>query len=61
MLKEIKVINITNISGVVLNQFRLESNTNPLLQLDLSKYPKGVYFVQVKTATVNSVQRVVLQ
>ena len=61
MLKEVKVINITNISGVVLNQFKLLSNTNPLLQLDLSKYPNGVYFVQVKTATVNSVQRVVLQ
>lgn len=58
---EIKVVNITNAAGIVLNQFKLGSSSNPLLQLDLGKYPKGIYFIQVKTNAVNSTQRIVLQ
>jgi len=61
MTKEDKVINISNAAGIVLNQFKLGTGTNQLLQVNLGRYPKGVYFVQVRTATVNSTQRVVLQ
>lgn len=61
MKRESKLINITNAAGVVLNQFKLASNTNQLLKIDLSSYPRGIYFIQVKTTSVNSVQRVVLQ
>jgi hypothetical protein len=61
MKKESKVINIVNGAGIVLNQFKLGNSLNTLLQVDLSKYPKGVYFVQVKTASINSTHRIVLQ
>ncbi len=61
MNKESKVINIVNAAGIVLNHLRMGSSLNPLLQVDLSRYPKGIYFVQVKTASINSTHRVVLQ
>lgn len=61
MKNEAKVVNITNAGGVVLNQLRPGINTNQFLQVDLSRYPKGVYFIQVKTESVNSTQRVILQ
>lgn len=61
MSKEDKVLNISNAAGIVLNQLKLGTGTNQLLQVNLGRYPKGVYFVQVRTATVNSTQRVVLQ
>lgn len=61
MISEAKVINITNLAGIVLNQFKLESNGNAILQVDLSRYPKGIYFIQVKTVSTNSTQRVILQ
>lgn len=61
MVNEAKVVNITNLAGVVLNQFKLESSSNPILQVDLSRYPKGIYFIQVKTVSTNSTQRIILQ
>ena len=61
MKKEAKVVNITNAAAVVMNQFKLGINTDQFIQIDLGRYPKGVYFIQVKTETVNSTQRVVLQ
>ena len=61
MKKEAKVVNITNTAGIVMNQFKLGINTDQFIQIDLGRYPKGVYFIQVKTETVNSTQRVVLQ
>ena len=61
MKKEAKVVNITNAAGVVMNQFKLGINTDQFIQIDLGSYPKGVYFIQVKTESVNSTQRVVLQ
>jgi len=59
--KESKIINISNAAGIVMNQLKLGANTSSVLQIDLSNYPKGIYFVQVRTATTNSTQRVVLQ
>ncbi len=61
MQAEPKVVNISNTAGVVLEQLKLSANSNSILQINLSNYPRGVYFVQVKTANINSVQRIVLQ
>lgn len=59
--REAKIINITNAAGVVVNQLKSGSLVNSLVQIDFSKYPRGVYFIQLKTTTTNSVQRIVLQ
>ena len=60
MKSELKVINISNAAGVVLNQMRAGINGNPVLQIDLRNYPKGIYFIQVKTVSTNSTERIVL-
>lgn len=59
--KESKVINISNAAGVVINQIKLGETINQPISIDLGKYPKSVYFIQVKSASFNSTQRVILQ
>ena len=61
LIKEAKVINVTNAAGIVLMQLKAEGNSDPVVQLNFLNYPKGIYFVQVKTNSANSVQRIVLQ
>lgn len=61
MRSETMIINISNASGSVLNQIKVGVGALSVLQVPLSRYPKGIYFIQVKTPTVNSTQRVVLQ
>jgi hypothetical protein len=57
---EIRVINICNATGSVINQLKIAANAGSKMQIDLSKYAKGIYFIQVKTATVNSTERIIL-
>lgn len=59
-LNESTTINITNASGIVVNQYRVASISGNKIQIDLSRYAKGTYFIQVRTPTLNSTQRVVL-
>lgn len=59
--KEAKLINITNAAGVMVSQLKAASFANQFIQIDFSRYAKGVYFIQVKTTTTNSVQKIVLQ
>ena len=59
--KESKVINISNAAGIVMNQFTLGETINQPVSIDLGKYPKSVYFIQVRSASINSTQRVILQ
>ena len=59
--KETRLVNITNAVGVVMNQLKLEASNDPYLQVDLGNYPKGIYFIQLKTASINSIERIVLQ
>ncbi|MCP9752024.1 T9SS type A sorting domain-containing protein [Ferruginibacter sp. HRS2-29] len=59
--KEPKVINIFNAAGMVVNQLKIAANSNSVLILDLSKYARGTYFIQVRTAMANSTERIVLQ
>ncbi len=54
------VINITNAAGIVVNQYRVASISGNKIQIDFSRYAKGTYFIQVRTPTLNSTQRVVL-
>ena len=61
MQQEAAVLNVINASGVVMNQVKIAAGTGRTFQLDLSHYAKGTYLIQVKTMSVNSVQRVVLQ
>ncbi len=61
MLSEARIITISNAAGMVLNQLKSVPSTNQYLQLDLGRYPKGVYFIHVKAPSVNSTQRIVLQ
>ena len=59
-VNEATVINITNAAGIVVNQYRIASISGNKIQIDLSRYAKGTYFIQVRTPTLNSTQRVVL-
>jgi Secretion system C-terminal sorting domain len=58
---EIRVVNICNAAGAVINQLKIAANAGSKMQIDLSKYAKGIYFIQVKTATVNSTERIILR
>jgi hypothetical protein len=58
---EIRVVNICNATGAVVNQLKIAANAGCKMQIDLSTYAKGIYFVQVKTATVNSTERIILK
>jgi Secretion system C-terminal sorting domain len=58
---EVRVVNICNSAGLVVNQFKISAFAGTKMQIDLSKYAKGTYFIQVKTAIINSTERIVLQ
>ena len=59
-VNESTIINITNASGTVVNQYKIASISGNKIQVDLSRYAKGTYFIQLRTPTLNSTQRVVL-
>lgn len=59
-LNEFLVVNITNATGVVINQHKVSSISGNKIQIDLSHYAKGTYFIQVRTPTLNSTQRIIL-
>ena len=59
--KEDRVINITNARGQVVNQLKISSSAGTYMQVDLSRYAKGIYFIQLHTATLNSTERIVLE
>lgn len=53
-----KTIYLTDVIGNVILQ--LENNSNNI-QLDLSNYPKGIYFVRVESDNSSSTQKIILQ
>ena len=55
------VINISNVSGIVVEQIKMTTNGNSNVTLNMNRFARGTYFIQVKTSTMNSTQRVVLQ
>lgn len=61
MKKQEKWLTIANTAGIVTDQFTIQANSNSVITVNLGKYPKGIYFIQLKTTCCNSTQRVVLQ
>ena len=58
---EARVINVINASGAVVNQLKISGSAGSTMQLDLSHYAKGIYFIQLRTPTLNSTERVILE
>jgi|GEM_PF-672985 len=56
-----KWLTISNTAGIVTDQFKIPANNSSIIMVNLYKYPRGIYFIQVKTNCCNSLQRVVLQ
>lgn len=61
LVKESKIVNISTATGIMVTQWKLAANGQNVLQVDLSRFAKGIYFIQVKTSNFNSVHRIVLQ
>ncbi len=59
----IKNIEITNISGQVVYDRNLQGlkNLEGLIQVDLSKQPKGIYFIKIMSNNIISVKKIIIQ
>lgn len=51
-------IKILNLNGSEINEFQMESKTQ---QIDVSKFAKGLYFIQIKGKTFNEVRKFEVQ
>ncbi len=60
MAKENKTISIYTVSGNLIKQFTNTANSAVKLEIDFSHFPKGTYFIQVKTLKEQLTQRIVL-
>ena len=60
MAGESKLINISTVTGVVVDQLRLGASPNKVIPLNMGGYRAGAYFIHVKTASGNRTQRVVV-
>lgn len=58
---EARVINIMNTAGAVVNQLKIGSGAGSTMHIDLSRYAKGIYFIQLHTNTLNSTERIVIE
>lgn len=56
-----KSIKLFSASGALIKQMSVAANSDKYLPLDLSKYNKGVYFIQIKTSTNLSTLRIILE
>lgn len=61
MRKQEKLLTVSNSAGIVIDQVKIQANGNLVIPVSLRKYPKGMYFIQIKTGCCNSTQRIVLQ
>ncbi|RYE21136.1 MAG: T9SS type A sorting domain-containing protein [Sphingobacteriales bacterium] len=61
MANEVKLINVSNAAGIMIAQRRETANGPGIIHLDMSRFAKGIYFVQVTTKSSNSMHRIVLQ
>ncbi len=61
MAKENKIISVYTATGNLIKQFINTANTAAKLEIDFSRFPKGTYFIQVKTTTEQLTQRIVLE
>ena len=56
--KDIQSVEITNISGQIIKQFKIQ---NSKFKIDLSKQPKGIYIIKIKTNNLSIVKKIVIQ
>ena len=61
MKKQEKWLTISTSGGIVVDQVKIQANGSLVIPVNLGKYAKGIYFIQIKTTCCNSTQRVVLQ
>ena len=61
MRKQEKWLTISTSGGIVIDQVKIQANSNQIIPVMLGKFPKGIYFIQLKTNCCNSTQRIVLQ
>ena len=61
MRKQEKWLTVSTVAGIVIDQVKIQANGNLVIPVNLGRYPKGIYFIQIKTSCCNSTQRVVLQ
>lgn len=54
-------VNIFNAAGAVVYQQKLPPGSQHIISINMQKFAKGTYFIQIKTESVNNTQRVVLQ
>lgn len=55
--EEIEAVKVYNVAGVLVTQKLNISDSNP--SIDLSKFPKGMYMVNIQTATTNKTVQVI--
>jgi hypothetical protein len=60
LAKELIIFNLFNTAGIVVNHFKIESIGQNLIQVNMGTLPKGIYFVHLKSNSLNSTHRVVL-
>jgi hypothetical protein len=61
MQRQDKWLTISTSGGIVVEQVKIQANSSLIIPVNLSRYAKGIYFIQVKTSCCNSTQRIVLQ
>ncbi len=58
--QEALLINISHTGGVVVVQYKISANGQTVRTVDLSRLPKGTYFIQVKGDQLNIVERIIV-
>lgn len=57
---EQKLITVSNSAGAVVNQIKVVSNNTEIIKLNLGGLPRGIYFIQLKSSTINSTRRIIV-
>jgi len=54
-------VNVTNLLGEKILSYKLNINGNHTMNLDLSKYPKGIYNLFIKTNNRTTSEKLIFQ
>ena len=57
---EQKIITVSNSAGAVINQIKIVSNNKELINLNFGGLPRGVYFIHLKSASINSTRQIIV-
>ncbi len=61
MKNEDKIINISNTSGIVIDQLRIKGGNASVIQVDMRQHRRGIYLIQIITSSASSIHKVLLQ